>query len=251
MKNRLILFVQCIKKSTFRFFLLMFFLSLLPYQTSAKVRQTGGNISGIVVDINQEPLIGVTILIKGTTIGTVTDFDGKFTLPVQNKKDVIVFSYIGYESQEITYTGQKVLNIVMKEDQQTLDEVVVVAYGTQSKVSVTGSVSSIKTDEIKQAPAPNLVSTLTGRLPGLTTIQSSGMPGEEDFNMYLRGISTTNDQNPLILIDGVPRDNISMLDPNEIESVSVLKDASSTAVFGVRGANGVILITTKKHGSFI
>lgn len=249
MKNNLILLVQCKKKNPLKIFLLMFFLSLLPYHLCAKLSQNVTHVSGMVVDMNQEPLIGVTILIKGTTIGTVTDFDGKFTLPVQNKKDVIVFSYIGYQSQEITYNGQKVLNIVMKEDQQTLDEVVVVAYGTQSKVSVTGSVSSIKTDEIKQAPAPNLVSTLTGRLPGLTTIQSSGMPGEEDFNMYLRGISTTNDQNPLILIDGVPRDNISMLDPNEIESVSVLKDASSTAVFGVRGANGVILITTKKGSS--
>ena len=141
------------------------------------------------------------------------------------------------------------IDVVLTEELTALDEVVVVAYGSQSKVTVTGSISSIKTNDLKQTPAPNLVSALTGKLPGLTTIQSSGMPGEENFQMYLRGVSTTNTQNPLILIDGVPRDNIMSIDPNEVESISVLKDASATAVFGVRGANGVILVTTKQGSS--
>ena len=208
--------------------------------------QNGQQISGVVIDENGEPLIGVAIQVKGTTSGTVTDFDGNFVLNVPSSKSVLVFSYIGYNTQEITVGTNKVLKVQMDVEDTVLDEVVVIAYGTQSKVSVTGSVASIKTDEIKQSPAPNLVSALTGKLPGLTTVQNTGMPGEENFQMYLRGAATSNSTNPLILIDGVPRDNINSVDPNEVESISVLKDASSTAVFGVRGANGVILITTKQ-----
>lgn len=203
-------------------------------------------VSGVVLDENGEPLIGVAIQVKGTTLGTVTDFDGNFNLNVPSSKSVLVFSYVGYNSQEVKIGNNKMLRVKMDVEDTVLDEVVIVAYGTQSKVSVTGSVSSVKADEIKQSPAPNLVSALTGKLPGLTTVQSTGMPGEESFKMYLRGAATTNSTDPLVLIDGVPRDNISSVDPNEVESISVLKDASSTAVFGVRGANGVILITTKQ-----
>ena len=206
-------------------------------------------VRGVVLDVNNEPLIGVSVMLKGTTIGTITDFDGNYTIKVKGTKPVLSFSYIGYQTQEILVGSKSRIDVVLTEELTALDEVVVVAYGSQSKVTVTGSISSIKTNDLKQTPAPNLVSALTGKLPGLTTIQSSGMPGEENFQMYLRGVSTTNTQNPLILIDGVPRDNIMSIDPNEVESISVLKDASATAVFGVRGANGVILVTTKQGSS--
>lgn len=203
-------------------------------------------IKGVISDESGFPVIGASVLVRGSADGSITDVNGNYTISNVPSDAMIDISYIGYKTLSFKATDKALSNIVLKEDTEVLDEVVVVAYGTQSKVSVTGSVSSIKTDEIKKAPAPNMISALTGRLSGLTTIQSSGMPGEENFSMYLRGASTTNSQNPLILVDGVPRDNISMIDPNEVESVSVLKDASSTAVFGVRGANGVILITTKQ-----
>ena len=226
--------------------LLFIMLCFYSVYLSAAPNQYERTVSGVVLDENGEPLIGVAIQVKGTTSGTITDFDGNFNLNVSSPEAVLIFSYVGYNSKEIKVSSNKVLKVQMDVEDTVLDEVVVVAYGSQSKVTVTGSISSVKTDELKKSPAPNLVSALTGKLPGLTTVQSSGMPGEENFQMYLRGVATTNTQNPLILVDGVPRDNITSIDPNEVESISVLKDASSTAVFGVRGANGVILITTKQ-----
>src|SRR5690606_38914723 len=134
----------------------------------------------------------------------------------------------------------------LESDNVGLDEVVVVGYGTQKKVSVTAAISTIETKELKQSPSANLSAALAGRMPGLTALQSGGQPGADEVNLYLRGVGTLNNASPLILIDGVPRSNISKLDPNEVASVSILKDASATAVFGVRGANGVILITTRR-----
>ena len=146
----------------------------------------------------------------------------------------------------IVKNTDKELHIVLIEDAQTLEEVVVVGYGSQKKVTVTGAVASVQTAELTQNSAANLSTALAGRLPGLTALQTSGQPGVDDVAIYLRGVSTTNGQSPLILIDGVPREDIGMLDPNEIQSVSILKDASATAVFGVRGANGVIMVTTRR-----
>ena len=204
------------------------------------------NLSGTIKDTKGFPLPGVTVMVKGTTIGTISDNDGRFRLSVPNDAKTLVFSFVGMKSQEFPVAGKTAFSIVMEEEAVGLDDVVVVAYGTQKKVSITGAVSSIVTKDLKQSPSPNLVGALAGRLPGLITVQNSGQPGNEGYAIYLRGASTTNGQNPLILIDGVPRDNITTIDPNEIASVSILKDASSTAVFGVRGANGVILITTKR-----
>ena len=136
--------------------------------------------------------------------------------------------------------------MTMEPTAESLDEVVVVAYGTQKKETMTGSVAAIGQETIQQTAAANLTTALAGRMSGLTTLQTSGMPGVDDVTIYLRGASTTNGQSPLILIDGVPRDDISSLDPNEVQTVSILKDASATAVFGVRGANGVILVTTRR-----
>jgi TonB-linked SusC/RagA family outer membrane protein len=206
-------------------------------------------ISGTVVDVNDEPIIGVNVVEKGTTNGTVTDVGGNFSLSVKENATLHV-SYIGFIMQEIrvlpSWRG-RVPVIKLIEYMQLLDEVVVVAYGVQKKVSVTGAVSSVQTKELKISTSASIANSLAGRITGLTSMQSvGGQPGRDDATLYLRGAATINGQSPLILIDGVPRDNIRTIDPNEVESISVLKDASATSVFGVRGANGVILITTRR-----
>lgn len=229
----------------------MAFLLLLgltnQYVTAASQQQKGVTIMGTVVDEINEPVPGANVTIKGTTNGNITDIDGKFILNNVAEGATLSISYVGYRSAEVKVEAGKTNYLIqIREDTQDLEEVVVVAYGVQKKVSVTGAVASVQTKELKQSSAANLTNALAGRLPGLTTIQTSGQPGYDDVQLYLRGQGTTTDASPLILIDGVPRDNISMLDPNEIASVSILKDASATAVFGVRGANGVILITTRR-----
>ena len=204
------------------------------------------NLKGMVTDNKGEPIPGATIIIKGTSLGTISGGDGTFFLSVPEDSKILVVSFVGLKTQEIAYTGQEILEVTMQEEATGIDEVVVVAYGVQKKVSVTAAISSVETKELKQSSAANLSTALAGRLPGLVALQSSGQPGNDVVNLYLRGLGTTNDNSPLILIDGVPRENIGKLDPNEVASVSILKDASATAVFGVRGANGVILITTRR-----
>jgi TonB-linked SusC/RagA family outer membrane protein len=213
----------------------------------AEEMQQSISIAGEVLDADNLPLPGVTVMVQGTTIGTATDVDGKFTLQVPGENAVLLFSYIGYEQLAITVGRQRTLRLTMKEISAELEEVVVVAYGVQKKVSVTGAVSSVQTKDLKVSSSASIANSLAGRITGLTSMQSGGgQPGRDDATMYLRGAATTNGKNPLILIDGVPRDNIRTIDPNEVESVSILKDASATSVFGVRGANGVILITTRR-----
>ena len=209
-----------------------------------EVQQQGSTVRGIVVDGSGEPLIGVSIKVKGTSTGVVTDLDGRFSLKTSVGK-TLQFSYIGYRTVELK-AHRNEMRVVLEADNALLDEVVVVAYGKQKKVTVTGSVAAISSDVILKSPAANVEASLAGRIPGLTTIQGSGEPGRDDVTFYLRGVGTTNGKAPLILVDGVPRDNISTINSHEIETISVLKDASATAVFGVRGANGVILITTKR-----
>lgn len=207
-------------------------------------------ITGTVKDINNLPVIGANVIETGTAgNGTATDVDGRFTLDVEENA-VIRVSFIGYIVQEINTSGKNQFDITLLEETGTLDEVVVVAYGTQKKVTITGAVAAINTKEIKQSPAANLAVTLTGRLPGLIAIQRSGEPGRDAALLYMRGRGTLNGQDPLILVDGVERD-LTSIDPNEVETISILKDASSTALFGVRGANGVILVTTKRGTSQI
>jgi len=203
-------------------------------------------ITGKVTDSKGLPLPGVTVVVKGTTVGTVTDADGNFSLDIPVASEILQFSFVGMRMQEVALAGQTSFNITLEEETADLEEVVVVGYGNQKKESVTGAISSVRTDELKQSSAPNLSVALAGQLPGLTVMQSSGQPGRDNVNLYLRGMGTLNDASPLILIDGIPRDNIDKLDPNEVESISILKDASATAVFGVRGANGVIIITTRR-----
>lgn len=203
-------------------------------------------ITGEILDEEGAPVIGAGVVVDGSNnYGTTADLDGKFTLEIDPQKHkVLSVVALGYEQKKVELTTASNYKVVLSPEVSKLDDVVVVAFGTQKKLSVTGSVAYVKSDDLKKAPVSNFQTSLAGRLPGLTVTQISGMPGNEQVNMQLRGISTYGDSSPLILIDGVPRDDMSSVDANEVESVTVLKDAAATAVFGVRGANGVILITT-------
>ena len=204
-------------------------------------------VTGTVTDETGESLPGVSVTVKGTTMGMPTDVYGKYSLNVPSTNSVLVFSYIGFVPQEQTIGTRTVINIVMQADIRQLEDVVVVAYGTQKKATLTGAVASIGSEEILKAPVPNIGHALAGQLPGLSAIQYSGQPGSDDPTIFVRGIGSLDRERstPLFMVDGVERP-FFQLDPSEIESVSILKDASSTAVFGVRGANGVILVTTKR-----
>lgn len=204
-------------------------------------------ITGKVFDENGMPVVGANVIVDGTTIGTNSGLDGSFKLTVSPPlhKTVSVM-YLGYKTAKLELGSRTNFTVKLEPDRKVIDEVVVVAYGTQKKVSVTGSVASVGNTDLKRAPVSNFSTALSGRLPGLTVTQTSGQPGAEKVNMKLRGVSTTGDSSPLILIDGVPRDDLSSLDANEVENVTILKDAAATGVFGVRGANGVIYVTTRR-----
>lgn len=208
------------------------------------VQQNTVKVTGTVKDANGEPIIGANVMVVGTATGVITDIDGNFSLnvPVGSK---LQFSFIGYKEQVVSVKKGISLNIVLEEDAQMLGEVEVVAYGVQKKVSVTGAISSMRGDDLLKTPAGSISNILSGQVTGISSVQYSGEPGADAADIYVRGIATTNNATPLIQVDGVERD-FSQIDPNEIESVTILKDASATAVFGVRGANGVILITTKR-----
>jgi TonB-linked SusC/RagA family outer membrane protein len=204
-------------------------------------------VSGTVTDERNETLIGVNVQVKGTTTGTITDLDGKYTLTVPNSQSILVFSYVGYLSQEIPVGNQRTLNVALREDAQGLEEVVVVGYGTQRRVTVTGAVASVKGDELLASPASNLTSSIVGRMPGVIGFQRSDAPGDGNMDIRIRGTNTMGYRDPLIVIDGVParEGGFAMLSPSDIETMSVLKDAAA-AIYGSRAANGVILITTKQ-----
>lgn len=205
------------------------------------------NSSGVVKDDTGEPVIGAGVLVKGTTLGTITDIDGHFSFRADDLNGVLVVSFVGMETQEIPMKGKGTFDIVLKSSNTLLEEVQVVAYGAQKKVTLTGSISSVNTDELLKVPTASIGNMLSGVLSGVSSIQSSGQPGGDDPDVFIRGISTLNTMNakPLYLVDGVER-SFFQIDPNEVENITILKDASSTAVFGVRGANGVIIVTTKR-----
>src|SRR5690606_7353786 len=210
--------------------------------TPDAVQQT---VSGNITDEAGMPMLGVNIIEKGTNNGTTSDFDGNYTIRVSSSDAVLVFSFIGYESKEVTVGNQSTINTKMLPSAAALDEVVVVGYGTQKKLTLTGSVVDVEGEELTKSPNPNVTATLQGRLPGLVAVQRSGQPGSDDANILIRGNGTTGDNAPLIIIDGVERSLIGRLNPEDIESISVLKDGSA-AIYGARGGNGVILVTTKK-----
>jgi len=207
----------------------------------------GQLIKGTVLDEQGATLTGATVLVKGTVNGTISDIDGNFSIKTKNESDVLLIKYLGYITKEINPKGNRVLKVVLESNYKNLDEVQIVGYGQQSKISITGAVSSIGTAELIRSPAPNIGNILAGNMSGVSSVQFSGQPGADNPEIYVRGISTLKASNstPLILVDGVERDFFN-LDPNEVETISVLKDASATAVFGVRGANGVIIVTTRR-----
>ena len=205
-------------------------------------------VKGMVKDQSGAPVIGASVVQKGVpTNGTATDLNGEFELKI-SKRTTLVVSFVGYDSKEVVAVPNTILQIVLNENEKQLGDVVVVGYGTQKKVSVTGAIATVNTEDLKKSSAASFDNALAGRITGLISTQTGGgQPGVDGADLYLRGASTTNGTYPLILVDGVKRSNIlTELDPNEVESISVLKDASATAVFGVRGANGVIIITTKR-----
>jgi TonB-linked SusC/RagA family outer membrane protein len=205
------------------------------------------NVTGTVVDVNGEPIAGVNISVKGTTTGTATDVDGRFSLDVSQGATLTV-SFIGYVSQEIVAGSRTSFRITLLEDMQALEEIVVVGYGTQKKVNLTGAVATLNASEIREIPASNLSNALSGRLGGVTITQNMGGRPGNSSSISIRAKGSWNNTDPLYVIDGVVRDKFAFdgLDANDIENLSVLKDGASAAVYGSRSANGVILITTKK-----
>ncbi|PKQ43813.1 SusC/RagA family TonB-linked outer membrane protein [Confluentibacter flavum] len=228
-----------------RIWLLGTFLLLLGMQAHAQDEKV---ITGMVTDeITGEPLIGVNVILKGAVgIGTITDFEGEFTLRVPSANAVLAFSYIGFKTREINVGDNTTINVILQSDETSLEEVVLVGYGKQRKASVVASIAQVSGETLEQAGGVSSIgAALTGNTPGVITTSSTGMPGEEDPQILIRGQSTWNGSSPLILVDGVER-SMNSVAISEVETLTVLKDASATAVYGVRGANGVILITTKR-----
>lgn len=216
---------------------------IVLYRLESAQQNAKKTVTGLVKDASG-PIIGVNIVEKGTSNGTITDFDGKFTLQVAPDA-VLVITYVGYLSREIKVTNQKTLTITMKEDTQTLDELVVVGYGTVKKSDLTGSVSSVKAEDITKIATNSPVAALQGRAAGVSVSLGSGSP-DATASIQIRGVGTPNDSSPLYVVDGFPMSDINHLSPNDIESIEILKDASACAIYGSRGANGVVVITTKK-----
>jgi TonB-linked SusC/RagA family outer membrane protein len=203
-------------------------------------------VSGTVTDSSGEPLPGVNVVIRGTEKGTITDTNGKFTISVTGSEEILSFSFIGFKPVDLVVSGKSEVMVTMKEETVGLDEVVAIGYGTVRKVNLTGAVEAIKGTEVRMKPTAQASSALVGMIPGLTAIQSSGQPGDDQAQLIIRGIGSLSASNsPLVLIDGIEGD-INRINPQDIEDISVLKDAASAAVYGSRSSNGVILITTKR-----
>ena len=213
-------------------------------------------VNGLVIDNNREPVIGASVLVKGTTTGTATDFDGRFTLKVPEGNSILVISYVGCETREIAANSPELQSgIVMRENVQNLDELVVIGYGSVKKSDATGSVIAIKPDELNKGNRVTAQDALVGKVAGVNVVTGSGAPGSGATIRVRSGASLSASNDPLIVIDGVPVDNstiegssniIGSLNPDDIETFTVLKDASATAIYGSRASNGVIVITTKK-----
>ncbi len=246
-------FFYIIKITFFLLFFVVFQLSAkFSYNQSRGTAEYTANqqdenikVNGKVTDEQGETMPGVTVRVKGGSIGTATDISGNYSLSVPRRNVVLIFSSIGYTSSEVT-VNQKTINVVLKENSLKIDEVVVVGYGTQKKASTVAAISQVTSEDLRKAGGvTNLSQALTGKMPGVTVVQASGEPGADDPTIYIRGRGTWNNSQPLILVDGIER-KMSDIDVNEVETMSVLKDASATAVYGVKGAEGVILITTKR-----
>jgi TonB-linked SusC/RagA family outer membrane protein len=226
-------------KKSIRF---LFFLYCMSGQLLYAQKVITGKVTGAA---DGKPLPDVNVAVRGTPVGTTTYPDGTYAIKVENDNAVLVFTYVGYEMQQVTAGGSAVINVALKPQTSTLGDVVVVGFGKQKKISVTGAISSVPVNNLQRIATPSLSNALAGSMPGIVTRQSSGEPGYDGAAIFIRGFGTWANRSPLILVDGVERD-INNINTQEIESFSILKDASATAVYGVRGANGVILITTKR-----
>ena len=245
MVNKLKIFLKNRFRNINGFLSMMFTIILLLVASINSHAQQGITITGTVTD-KGDPLPGVNVMLKGTTTGMATNIDGKYEVTVPGTNAVLVFSYIGYITVERTVGNQRVINVELAEDTQQMDEVVVIGYGTQRKVNLTGSVAALEVDEsLSNRNVQNVSSGLQGLLPGLAIAQNSGMAGRDDVSLMIRGMGTINNANPLIVVDGMPDVDINRINIADIENISVLKDAASAAIYGSRAANGVILITTR------
>ncbi len=224
-----------LKKGVLIVLLLLANLSLMAQQT----------VTGTVRDSEGQPMSGVTIIVQGTTVGTLSGVDGRYSLPVPAGATTLRFSFIGFGDQEVAIAGRSVIDVTLEESLTGLDEVVVVGYGTQKKKLVTGSTVQVKGDDIQKLSTVSPMTALQGQTPGLSIIKNTGQPGD-GFKVNIRGMGTIGNSQPLYVIDGVPGGNIDNMSPADIESIDVLKDAASAAIYGARGANGVILVTTKQ-----
>ena len=207
-------------------------------------------INGTVTDKTGEPVIGASVIVPNTTVGTSTDVDGRYVLSVPDNTKLVEVACIGYATSTVTLGPSAVYDVILADDTNFLDEVVVVGYGVQKKVNLTGSVSSVSFDDesVKSRPMFNATQALAGAMPGLQVMQGSGNPYGEGFSMLIRGTGTLNSSGPLVLVDGMEQ-GLGNVNPSDIASINVLKDAASCAIYGNRGANGVILITTKNGSS--
>lgn len=229
-------------KNAIKTWLLLLFLACFitsAVQAEKKEVLQGRTLTGVVLDEQGLPAIGANVLVKGTTIGVATDADGKYRIEVPQGNQTIIFSYVGYRTREITYKGQASLNVSLEPDSEVLDDVVVVGYGVQKKVNLTGAVGSVEGDQLASKAVGNVTSALAGLVPGLKVMNRGGKPGNDGAELNIRGFGS-----PLVLVDGIEQD-FGNMDPNEIENISILKDASA-AVYGARAANGVVLVTTKR-----
>jgi TonB-linked SusC/RagA family outer membrane protein len=206
-----------------------------------QIRVTG-TISDVVTGA---AMPGVNIQVKGTTVGAISDVDGKYTLDLTDGNAILTFSFIGYVTQDIPVEGRATINVALKEELTSLQEVVVVGYGTQKAATITGSISAVKAESLKASSTINFTNSFAGRLPGLVVVTRSGEPGNDNSTLRIRGLNTLGDNSPLIVIDGIANRSMQRLNPDDIESITVLKDASA-AIYGAQAANGVILITTKR-----
>ena len=224
-------------------------LLVLPVAFGAGAQDVSpARVSGTVVDQQGMPVVGAGVVVRGTQTGSVTDLDGRFTV-MAAKDATLTVSFIGYTTREVPVGTQTDIRIVLEENVQSIDDVVVVGFGTQKKETVTGAIGQLSGKELMRSPVTNISNALVGRIAGMAAVQKTGEAGFEESTIRVRGVGTyAGDQNPLIVIDGIVRDMtaFNMLDPNDVKNVNVLKDASATAVYGVRGANGVIIVTTKR-----
>lgn len=218
---------------------------LLLLTLSCYIQLFSQEITGVVSDNTGEPIIGATVALKGKAVGSLTDIDGKYSIKVDNSNDVLVFSYVGYIRQEIKVGNQKQINVVLIESAKELDEVVVVGYGVQKKALLTGANSNIKGEKITELKSASAMEALQGVAPGVSITRNNGAPGS-GTKVTIRGMGTIGNANPLYIVDGVSVGSIDYLSPSDIESIDVLKDGASAAIYGSRAANGVIIVTTKK-----